>query len=160
SSLARTIRQGVDLLELSKSGADRAIIVMSDGEAFEDVSEVVAEATRAKQLGISIVTVGFGTEQGSTIPIKDGDAVTFKKDDAGRGGGILARRRLRTREQESGRRHGVPLPGLHGRGVALPPRDRAGRHHGTYDLQLRDIATQRRLGGAGRRSAGATGRRA
>jgi Ca-activated chloride channel family protein len=83
SSLARTIRQGVDLLELSKSGADRAIIVMSDGEAFEDVSEVVAEATRAKQLGISIVTVGFGTAQGSTIPIKDGDAVTFKKDDAG-----------------------------------------------------------------------------
>jgi Ca-activated chloride channel family protein len=83
SSLARTIRQGVDLLNLSKSGADRAIIVMSDGEAFEDVSEVVAEATRAKEQGISLVTVGFGTEQGSTIPIKEGDATTFKKDDAG-----------------------------------------------------------------------------
>src|SRR6185436_19298498 len=83
SSLARTIRQGVDLLNLSKSGADRAIIVMSDGEAFEDVSEVVAEAKRAKDEGISLVTVGFGTEQGSTIPIRDGDATTFKKDDAG-----------------------------------------------------------------------------
>ena len=83
SSLARTIRQGVDLLNLSKSGADRAIIVMSDGEAFEDVSEVVAEATRAKEQGISLVTVGFGTEQGSTIPIKEGDVSTFKKDDAG-----------------------------------------------------------------------------
>jgi Ca-activated chloride channel family protein len=83
SSLARTIRQGVDLLNLSKSGADRAIIVMSDGEAFEDVSEVVAEATRAKEQGISVVTVGFGTEQGSTIPIKEGEATTFKKDDAG-----------------------------------------------------------------------------
>src|SRR3954470_413029 len=83
SSLARTIRQGVDLLNLSKSGADRAIIVMGDGEAFEDVSEVVAEAKRAKDEGISIVTVGFGTEQGSTIPIKEGDVTTFKKDDAG-----------------------------------------------------------------------------
>jgi Ca-activated chloride channel homolog len=83
SSLARTIRQGVDLLNLSKSGADRAIIVMSDGEAFEDVSEVVAEATRAKEQGISVVTVGFGTAQGSTIPIKDGEVTTFKKDDAG-----------------------------------------------------------------------------
>src|SRR3954466_4445768 len=83
SSLARTIRQGVDLLNLSKSGADRAIIVMSDGEAFEDVSEGVAEAKRAKEQGISIVTVGFGTEQGSTIPIKDGDVSSFKKDDAG-----------------------------------------------------------------------------
>jgi Ca-activated chloride channel family protein len=83
SSLARTIRQGVDLLGLSKSGADRAIIVMSDGEAFEDVSEVVAEAKRAKEQGISLVTVGFGTERGSTIPIKEGDVTTFKKDESG-----------------------------------------------------------------------------
>jgi Ca-activated chloride channel family protein len=83
SSVAKTIRQGVDLLNLSKSGADRAIIVMSDGEAFEDISEVVAEAERAQEQGISIVTVGFGTEQGSTIPIKEGDVTTFKKDDAG-----------------------------------------------------------------------------
>ena len=83
SSLARTIHQGVALLNQSKSGADRAIIVMSDGEAFEDVSEVVAEAKLAREKGISVVTVGFGTEQGSTIPIKDGDVATFKKDDAG-----------------------------------------------------------------------------
>ena len=83
SSLARTIRQGVDLLNLSKSGADRALIVMSDGEAFEDVSEVVAEAKRAKEEGVSLVTVGFGTEQGSTIPIKDGDVTTLKKDENG-----------------------------------------------------------------------------
>jgi Ca-activated chloride channel homolog len=83
SSLARTIRQGVDLLNLSRSGADRAIIVMSDGEAFEAVEEVVAEAKRARDEGISVVTVGFGTEQGSTIPIKDGDATTLKKDENG-----------------------------------------------------------------------------
>lgn len=83
SSLARTIRQGVDLLNLSKSGADRAIIVMSDGEAFEAVEEVVAEAKRAKDEGIAIVTVGFGTTQGSTIPIKEGDVNTTKKDESG-----------------------------------------------------------------------------
>ena len=83
SSLARTINQGVDLLILSKSGADRAIIVMSDGEAFEAVEEVVAEATRAKEQGISVVTVGFGTEQGSTIPVKEGDVNTVKKDENG-----------------------------------------------------------------------------
>jgi Ca-activated chloride channel family protein len=83
SSLARTIRQGVDLLNLSKSGADRAIIVMSDGEAFEAVEEVIAEAKRAKDEGISLVTVGFGTEQGATIPVKEGDVTTFKKDENG-----------------------------------------------------------------------------
>src|SRR6185436_1338999 len=41
SSLAKAIRQGTDLLLLTKGGADRALIVMSDGEAFEPVEEVV-----------------------------------------------------------------------------------------------------------------------
>ena len=37
SSLARAIKQGVDLLSLTNSGADRALVVMSDGEAFEPI---------------------------------------------------------------------------------------------------------------------------
>jgi Ca-activated chloride channel homolog len=83
SSVARAIRQGTDLLSLSKSGGDRAIVLMSDGEAFEAVEEVVAEAKRAKEQGISLVTVGFGTTRGSTIPIKEGDVNTLKKDENG-----------------------------------------------------------------------------
>lgn len=83
SSLARAIRQGTDLLSLSKSGADRALVVMSDGEAFESQEEVTAEAQRAKEQGIVLVTVGFGTTKGSTIPIKDGNANTVKRDEAG-----------------------------------------------------------------------------
>lgn len=83
SSLARAIRQGTDLLSLSKGGADKALVVMSDGEAFEPVEDVTAEARRAGQQGISLVTVGFGTTQGSTIPLKEGGATTFKRDDAG-----------------------------------------------------------------------------
>ena len=46
SSLARAIRQGTDLLMLSNSGADKALVVMSDGEAFEDPGDVIAEARR------------------------------------------------------------------------------------------------------------------
>jgi len=84
SSLARTIRQGTDLLALSRTGSDRALVVMSDGEAFEAVEEVVAEAKRARDKSISVVTVGYGTTQGSTIPIREGDVNTLKKDDAGR----------------------------------------------------------------------------
>src|SRR5438034_9102867 len=61
SSLAKAIRQGTDLLLLTRSGADRALVIMSDGEAFEDIEDVVAEARRASQQGISLVTVGFGT---------------------------------------------------------------------------------------------------
>jgi Ca-activated chloride channel family protein len=84
SSLARTIKQGVDLLKLSTSGADRALVVMSDGEAFEEMAEVRAEAERARSEGISVVTVGFGTPGGANIPIIAPDgSQTFKRDEAG-----------------------------------------------------------------------------
>ena len=83
SSLARAIRQGSDLLMLSNSGADKALVVMSDGEAFEDVNDVIAEAKHAGDQGISLVTVGFGTTQGTTIPVKNPDGTTTQKRDEG-----------------------------------------------------------------------------
>jgi Ca-activated chloride channel family protein len=84
TSLARTIRQGVDLLTLTNSGADRALVVMSDGEAFEPIDDVVVEAKRAAQAGISLVTVGFGTTRGTTIPIRNPDGTAgVKRDENG-----------------------------------------------------------------------------
>ena len=80
SSLARTIRQGTDLLVATKSGSDRAIVIFSDGEAFEPVEDVVAAATQAGEAGVSIVTVGFGTQAGSTIPVRDNGGVSEKRD--------------------------------------------------------------------------------
>ena len=83
TSLARAIHQGTDLLTLTKTGADRALVIMSDGEDWEAVEEVAAEGKRAKEQGISVVTVGFGTTQGSTIPIREGGVNTVKKDENG-----------------------------------------------------------------------------
>jgi len=83
SSLARAIRQGTDLLLLTRTGADRALVVMSDGEAFESVEDVVAEARRAGQQNISVVTVGFGSPGGATIPIREGNTPTVKRDENG-----------------------------------------------------------------------------
>jgi len=83
SSIAQTIAQGTSLLSLTKSGADRALVIMSDGEAFEPQDEIIAAARRAKEAGVSLVTVGFGTAQGSTIPIQDGGRVTEKRDEKG-----------------------------------------------------------------------------
>ena len=83
SSLAKTIRQGTDLLIQTKSGADRALIVMSDGEAFEPVEDIIAEARRAGEQGISLVTVGFGNTDGSQIPVREGSATTYKRDENG-----------------------------------------------------------------------------
>jgi Ca-activated chloride channel family protein len=84
SSLSAAIRQGTDLLSLSTGGADRALVVMSDGEAFEPQADVVAEARRAGDQGIALVTVGFGTTEGSRIPLTAPDgSVSYKRDQNG-----------------------------------------------------------------------------
>ena len=83
SSLARTIRQGTELLMLSKSGSDRALVIMADGEVFEEQEEVIAAARKAGEAGIALVMVGFGTAAGSTIPILAEDGITLKRDENG-----------------------------------------------------------------------------
>ena len=84
SSIARAIRQGTELLLASDGSADRALVLMTDGEAFEPAEEVKAAATEAGVKGVSLVTVGFGTTQGSTIPIQDGSVTREKRDDDGK----------------------------------------------------------------------------
>lgn len=81
SSLSRAIAQATDLLQASRSAGDRALVVMSDGEAFEEHQEIVNAADRAGKAGIAMVTVGFGTQEGSTIPIREGDRVVEKRDE-------------------------------------------------------------------------------
>lgn len=83
SSVARAIRQGTALLTSSKSESDRAIVLMSDGESFEPEADVTDAAKRARDAGISIVTVGFGTTEGAQIPVREGNEVVAKRDESG-----------------------------------------------------------------------------
>ena len=84
SSIANAIHQATTLLSTRKEAGDRAIIVLSDGESFEPVTAVKSEATRAGEAGISVITVGFGTPKGSTIPVRDSTGkMTLKRDKAG-----------------------------------------------------------------------------
>ncbi|MES2180365.1 MAG: VWA domain-containing protein [Gemmatimonadota bacterium] len=84
SSLASTITQGTSLLGLTKSGADRALVVFSDGEGFEPQEELITAATKAAEANISLVTVGFGTPQGATIPVLSANGtMTQKRDENG-----------------------------------------------------------------------------
>jgi Ca-activated chloride channel family protein len=83
TSIARTIRQAIDLLGAPRGDADRALVVMSDGEAFEDEADVRAAAALAAERGIVLVTVGFGTEAGASIPEASGSGVRAKRDEQG-----------------------------------------------------------------------------
>ncbi len=80
SSLSRPIRQATDLLVSTPTASDRALIVMSDGEAFEPLEEITAAAKHAAEAGVTLITVGFGKPTGAMIPVRTPDGVTEKRD--------------------------------------------------------------------------------
>jgi Ca-activated chloride channel family protein len=81
--LSRAIRQGTELLLASDGSAARALVIMSDGESFEPQEDLRAAAEEAGSKGVTLVTVGFGTVAGSTIPVRDGSVVREKRDESG-----------------------------------------------------------------------------
>ncbi|MFI5243915.1 MAG: VWA domain-containing protein [Gemmatimonadales bacterium] len=80
TALAPTITQGVDLLRAARGAAGRALVILSDGEAFDDRAATLAAARVARAAEIEIVTVGFGTEAGASIPVREGVNVVAKRD--------------------------------------------------------------------------------
>lgn len=83
SAIAPPLRQGIDLLSVSQGGADRALVVMSDGEAFDDRGAALRLAAEAKAADILLVTVGFGTPGGAPIPLLDRGGTDVKRDGQG-----------------------------------------------------------------------------
>lgn len=83
SALEPTIRQGVDLLKAAKGAAGRALVILTDGEAFDDRAATLSAASSARDAEISIVTVGYGTEEGTSIPVRDGANISAKRDNEG-----------------------------------------------------------------------------
>lgn len=83
SAMAPPIQQGIDLLLASRGDADRALVLMSDGEAFDDHAEALAAAAKAREAGIHMITVGFGTPGGSTISVAGPNGPTTKRDEVG-----------------------------------------------------------------------------
>jgi Ca-activated chloride channel homolog len=83
SAVAPPIRQGLDLLAASQGTSDRALVLMSDGEAFDDRDAALALAAEARKAGVLLVTVGFGTPGGATIPLLETGGTDVKRDAEG-----------------------------------------------------------------------------
>src|SRR6202012_1492398 len=66
-----------------KDGAAKAMVLLTDGENHED--DAVTAATTAHDRGVVIHVIGFGTTQGSPVPIYDenGKETGFHTDSAG-----------------------------------------------------------------------------
>jgi Ca-activated chloride channel homolog len=80
TALAAGLTQATELLGVSADGSDRALVLMSDGETWDDEGEIAAAAQAARDARLAVVTVGYGSDAGTTIPIGGGD---IKRDGAG-----------------------------------------------------------------------------
>ncbi len=83
TALAPTIVQGTQLLAAAAGSASRVLVILSDGEAFDDHAAAIAAAKAARKAGVAVITVGFGTEDGATIPVRDGGEVRALRDSDG-----------------------------------------------------------------------------
>ena len=84
SSLARAIQLGTDVLIATPSGSDKALVLMSDGEAFESEDDVTAASRRAREKGITIIAVGFGRSAGAPIWLPAPGGLQPKRDADGK----------------------------------------------------------------------------
>jgi Ca-activated chloride channel family protein len=66
---------------LGNKNAQRAMVIITDGESHEAGALEVAK--EAFENGCTIYTVGVGTEQGAPIPIPIGNRKSYKKDETG-----------------------------------------------------------------------------
>lgn len=79
SAAIRTALEGFKAGE----GRDRAIVLITDGEATE--GDALAAADEAAKAGVHIYAIGVGTTEGELIPVReDGKAMEFLKDREGK----------------------------------------------------------------------------
>lgn len=72
TSLASAIRQATGLVVADpKVKGDRAVVLMTDGEALEEEGDVLAAARTAAQAGVRVFAAGLGTPEGAPIPEYD-----------------------------------------------------------------------------------------
>jgi len=85
SSQGTAIGEAIQLADsyyAEDSKAAKVLIIISDGENHE--GEAMNVAREAADSGIRIITIGVGTSQGGTIPLKENGIVrAFKKDNDG-----------------------------------------------------------------------------
>ena len=78
------IGRAIDLASRSftpDSPASRALIIISDGEDHED--DPVKAAAAAREMGITIHTIGIGRPEGAPIPVSGGGQSRFLTDEEG-----------------------------------------------------------------------------
>lgn len=90
SALGAALGMAGEVLEQAREGGDRAVVVFTDGEAFDGEDAVTAAARQLSGDRVSIITVPVGGVTGARIPEDDGswhtdalgqEVITVRRDD-------------------------------------------------------------------------------
>ncbi len=85
TSLAAVLRQGGELLTATRDGADRVLVVFTDGEAHDSLDDALVAARSLARQGITLILVAQGGVEPVRIPIRDqnGLLLEYKLDENG-----------------------------------------------------------------------------
>jgi len=85
TSLSAVLAQGGQLLAAGGDGADRVLVVFTDGEGHDSLPEAVAQAQALRSRGVHLVLVAEGKPTPVRIPIRDsvGALIEYKLDEQG-----------------------------------------------------------------------------
>jgi Ca-activated chloride channel homolog len=85
SDLSSVLAQGGQVLGATTDAADRVLVVFTDGEAHDTLTDVVRQAEALKAAGVHLIMVAEGKPAPSRIPIRDstGTLLEYKRDEDG-----------------------------------------------------------------------------
>jgi Ca-activated chloride channel family protein len=85
TALGPALRQGGELLRASTELADRVLVVFTDGEGHDSLTDEIAQARRLNAAGIRLILVAEGGRAPARIPVRDehGTLQGYQKDEAG-----------------------------------------------------------------------------
>jgi Ca-activated chloride channel family protein len=92
TEMARALRQGVDLLLGGQGIADRVLVIFTDGEAHDSLSDLIEQAERVRRQGVRLILVAEGGDEPVHIPLRGpaGELLGFQEDPEG---GLVETRR-------------------------------------------------------------------
>jgi Ca-activated chloride channel family protein len=85
TNLSAVLQQGGQLLAAGEDGADRVLVVFTDGEGHDSLPDAVVQARALRARGVRLVLVAEGMITPVKIPIRDsaGALVEYKLDEQG-----------------------------------------------------------------------------
>ncbi len=110
TELGAALRQGRDLLQGGSEVADRVLVVFTDGETHDTLSDVISAAERLRRDGVRLILVGEGGVMPTTIPLRtpEGEFLEYQRTQDGRP--VATSRRDDVLTQVADAAHGALVP--------------------------------------------------